>query len=165
MKKLIIINGTSLAGKSTVSEVLLKMLDRAVFLDGDWCWYMHPFQVTPENIAMVEDNIRHLLQSYLSNSSIEYIVFCWVLHKEFIFNHLLDPLVGNYQLHRFTLLADPSTIRRRAKIRGGCSETWIDETIAKQENYLSMAGTQIDTSDCNAEEIASRIYRRLAIKS
>ena len=29
-------------------------------LDGDWCWDMHPFQITEETKAMVLDNICHL---------------------------------------------------------------------------------------------------------
>ena len=30
-------------------KALLKHLDNAVWLDGDWCWMMHPRKVTEEN--------------------------------------------------------------------------------------------------------------------
>ena len=43
MKKLILINGTMGAGKTTTCQELLKILQPSVFLDGDWCWKMHPF--------------------------------------------------------------------------------------------------------------------------
>ena len=76
MKKLIIINGTMGVGKSTVCKMLLDRLVPSVYLDGDWCWNMNPFIVSEENKAMVENNITHLLKSYLSNSEYEYIIFC-----------------------------------------------------------------------------------------
>ena len=61
MKKLIIINGTMGTGKSTVSELILKKLEKSVYLDGDWCWNMNPFTVNEENIEMVLKNIIFLL--------------------------------------------------------------------------------------------------------
>ena len=36
-------------GKTTAGQLLKMRLDNCVFLDGDWCWDMKPFQVTPEN--------------------------------------------------------------------------------------------------------------------
>ena len=35
-------------GKTTISQLLKKQLNNSVFLDGDWCWDSHPFQVTDE---------------------------------------------------------------------------------------------------------------------
>ena len=60
-EKLIIINGTMGAGKSTVSEQLLKETENSIYLDGDWCWNMNPFTVNEENIEMVLKNIIFLL--------------------------------------------------------------------------------------------------------
>lgn len=48
-------------GKTTVCRRLKVLLPNSVFLDGDWCWDMHPFQITEETKAMVLDNICHLL--------------------------------------------------------------------------------------------------------
>ena len=61
MKKLIIINGTMGAGKSTVSEQLLKETENSIYLDSDRCWNMNPFTVNEENIEMVLKNIIFLL--------------------------------------------------------------------------------------------------------
>ena len=44
MKKVIFISGTMGSGKSTVSRLCSEQLTRSVWLDGDWCWMMHPFQ-------------------------------------------------------------------------------------------------------------------------
>ena len=92
MKKLIMINGTMGVGKSTVCNMLFKMLDNSVYLDGDWCWNMNPFVVSEENKEMVINNISYLLKSYLNNSGYKYIVFCWVIQEEDIFKQILDKL-------------------------------------------------------------------------
>ena len=58
MKKMLyLIGGTMGVGKTAVSKQLQKDLPNSVFLDGDWCWDAHPFQVTEETKAMVIDNI------------------------------------------------------------------------------------------------------------
>lgn len=43
-KKLIIIGGVPGVGKTTVAELLKNALQNAVWLDGDWCWMMHPWR-------------------------------------------------------------------------------------------------------------------------
>jgi tRNA uridine 5-carbamoylmethylation protein Kti12 len=52
MKNLIIMGGTMGAGKTATCRELQKILPRNVFLDGDWCWDMHPFVVTDETKAI-----------------------------------------------------------------------------------------------------------------
>ena len=63
MKRLYLIGGPMGVGKTAVCRELQKRLDRSVFLDGDWCWDMSPFQVTSETKKMVLENIVFLLQS------------------------------------------------------------------------------------------------------
>ena len=65
MKRLILINGTMGAGKTAVCQELERELAPCAFLNGDWCWEMHPFQVTDETKAMVKQNICYLLSSFL----------------------------------------------------------------------------------------------------
>lgn len=65
------------------------MLINSVWLDGDWCWMMNPFTVSDENKNMVINNITHLLRSFLTNSSFQYVIFNWVIHYEDIFNLIL----------------------------------------------------------------------------
>ena len=78
MKKLYLIGGTMGVGKTTVCQILKQKLEQAVFLDGDWCWNAHPFQVNEETKAMVMDNICYLLNNFLSCSAYRNIIFCWV---------------------------------------------------------------------------------------
>ncbi len=81
-------------GKSTVCAELLKRMDDAVYLDGDWLWNMNPFNVTEENKEMVLNNIGFVIGSFLKNSGFKNIIFCWVIHTEDIFNEILKRLVG-----------------------------------------------------------------------
>ncbi|SMF47923.1 AAA family ATPase [Pseudobacteriovorax antillogorgiicola] len=154
-KKLITINGTSLAGKSTVCRELLKQTKSSAWLDGDWCWMINPFHVTEENKRMVDRNVSFLLRSYLFNSAIETVFLSWILDKDEIFDNILGPLKGmDFEDHRFTLLAPPETIRERAKLRGGCSAEWIEQTIRRQESYLKLSSIKIDGNQSPAKIVS-----------
>ena len=48
MKGQYIIGDTMGVGKTTTCNLLKHKLDKAVFLNGDWCWDADPFQVTDE---------------------------------------------------------------------------------------------------------------------
>ena len=72
MKKLYLIGGTMGVGKTTVSQTLKMQLENSVFLDGDWCWDAHSFQVTEETKEMVLQNICTILNNFLQCS--EYIM-------------------------------------------------------------------------------------------
>ena len=56
MKRLFLIGGPMGVGKTTVGQLLKRRLPRCVYLDGDWCWDMDPFQVTDATRTMVLDN-------------------------------------------------------------------------------------------------------------
>lgn len=111
MKKLIIINGTMGVGKTTVSEIVSDRLEPSVFLDGDWCWKMNPWNITEENKKMVIDNITYLLNAYLKNSGFQYIVFCWVIHQEPIFEQILSRLNTEHELHKISLICTEEALR------------------------------------------------------
>ena len=76
MKKLYLIGGTMGVGKTTTCQVLKRKLDRSVFIDGDWCWDMHPFIVDEETKTMVMNNIVY----QLNNAKGEFL-------KSFIMNY------------------------------------------------------------------------------
>lgn len=90
MKNIYIIGGTMGVGKSTVSRIVAEKLKNSVFLDGDWCWDAHPFQVTEETKKMVLQNICFLLNQFIHCSAYENIVFCWVLHEQSILDSILQ---------------------------------------------------------------------------
>lgn len=84
MKRLYLIGGAMGVGKTAVGQRLKELCDRSVFLDGDWCWDAHPFQVTEETKRMVMDNICTLLGNFLRCSAYETVIFCWVMHQQAI---------------------------------------------------------------------------------
>lgn len=88
MKRLVLIGGSMGVGKTTVCNQLKLQLKKSVFLDGDWCWDMHPFVVNEETKAMVVENICFLLNQFIHCSSIENIIFCWVMHERSIVDEL-----------------------------------------------------------------------------
>ena len=52
MKTLIVLNGPMGVGKTTVGKELCRRLTPSIFLDGDWCWDLHPFSVTDATKAL-----------------------------------------------------------------------------------------------------------------
>lgn len=90
MKKLYLIGGPMGVGKTAASRALQARLSNCVFLDGDWCWDMRPFQVTEETRAMVLDNICHVLNNFLRCSVYEAAIFCWVMHERDIIDRILS---------------------------------------------------------------------------
>ena len=163
MKKLLIINGTMGVGKSTVCNILLEKLAPGVYLDGDWCWNMNPFIVSEENKKMVENNITYLLKSYLDNSGYEYIIFCWVIHKEDIFKQLLEPLINyDYELYKFSLVCSETALKNRLEMdvqKGIRKADVIDRSIQRLKLYNNMDTIKIDVSDITPEQTAGEIIK------
>ncbi len=161
MKKLILINGPMGVGKSTVCRRLLSRMQPCALLDGDWCWTMSPFVVSEENKKMVMGNIIHVLRSFLSNTSFESIIFCWVLHREDTFNELLNALKDlPFDLHAFSLISSPEELQRRLqhdKMTGRRNTDVTEESLARLPFYASLPTCKIDTTNQTPDQIAERI--------
>lgn len=158
MKKLIIVNGTMGVGKTATCEQLYEKLEKSVWLDGDWCWMMNPFVVNEENKRMVEDNIVFMLRSFLTNSSLEYVVFNWVIHQEYIFGLLLDRLKDlEFTLYKISLVCTKEALRQRILKDPSREENQIDASLARLEQYYNMDTIKLDVSEISAAEAAERI--------
>lgn len=161
MKRLILINGTMGSGKTTTCRELLKMLDRCVFLDGDWCWMMDPFVVTEETKAMVQDNIAHLLRNFLNCSEYENILFCWVMQDEKTINELLSVLGGlKFALYEFTLMVSVQALAERIqkdvenRVR---TPDVLERSLQRLPLYEKMHTVKIDVSSITARQAAGQI--------
>lgn len=163
MKKLIIINGTMGVGKTATSKALYKKLENSVWLDGDWCWMMNPFIVNDENKEMVLDNITHLLRNFLMNSSLEYVIFNWVIHLEEIFDMVLSRLDGlEFEVIKITLMCNEDSFRKRvsADIANNLREKEsLDMGLERIPLYKNMNTIKIDTSDISILETANKIMK------
>ena len=101
-------------GKTTVSQLIKRKLDNSVFLDGDWCWDAHPFQVTEETKKMVLENICFLLNQFIHCSAYQNIIFCWVLHEQ----NIIDTILANIdktdcELKVVSLICSETELRAR----------------------------------------------------
>ena len=159
-KSLIVVNGPMGVGKTTVSRLLVESLPGSTaWLDGDWCWMMHPFRVTDENKRMVEDNVGHVLRGFLANSSFDQVVFSWVLHQTEILDRLLSRLGDlDYRLCWFTLVATPLALRDRIAEDGG-GDAAIEASLERLSHYASQPSRKIDTTGRSVADVVSEIRR------
>lgn len=160
-KHFYVIGGTMGAGKTTVCEILKRKLKNSVFLDGDWCWDMEPFQVTEETKAMVMDNITHVLNNFLNCSVYDHVIFCWVLHEQEILDTLMSRLdCQNAEVHLYSLVIDERSLKKRLKkdIKLGLRQKDIlERSIERIPLYKKLNTKKIDVSRQAPEETAAAI--------
>lgn len=161
MKTLYLIGGTMGVGKTTISQQLKHSLDNSVFLDGDWCWDGHPFQVNEETKAMVIDNICYVLNNFLSCSAYDNIIFCWVMHEQSIIDTILNNLhTENCIVHCISLTTDPDTLIKRLSkdVESGIrNREVIDRSVARLPLYQNLNTIKVDTTDKSIEDIIKEI--------
>ena len=160
MKKLYLIGGPMGVGKTSTGRQLRALLSDCAFLDGDWCWDMHPFRVTDETKAMVMDNICHLLNNFLRCSAFKNIVFCWVMHEQSIMDEILSRLEGPFALCSVSLVCREEKLTERLErdVRAGIrSADVISSSAAYLPLYDRLNTVKIDVSECSPEEAAARI--------
>ena len=73
-KKLILISGSPCVGKTVVGDRLFESYDNSAYLDGDWCWCVHPFSVTDRRLRNGDKSMSFILSNYL-DSDFEYVFF------------------------------------------------------------------------------------------
>lgn len=162
MKTLYLIGGTMGVGKTTACKCLRDMLPDCAFLDGDWCWDMHPFRVTDETKAMVMDNICHILNGFLRCSTIENIVFCWVMHQQSIIDEILANLIGEFALKAISLTCSPECLTERLErdVRAGLrTADVIPRSLERIPLYSALDTVLLDTSELTPAQTAQRIAR------
>ena len=161
MKTLYLIGGTMGVGKTTISQQLKHSLDNSVFLDGDWCWDGHPFQVNEETKSMVIDNICYILNNFLSCSAYDNIIFCWVMHEQSIIDTILNNLhTENCIVHCISLTTDPDTLIKRLSkdVESGIrNREVIDRSVARLPLYQNLNTIKVDTTDKSIEDIVNEI--------
>lgn len=162
-KKLVIINGTMGVGKTTVCKSLYKKLNNSVWLDGDWCWMMNPFDADEYSKKMVIKNIGYLLRSFLDNPKYEYIIFNWVIHIEEIYELILSELKGyKFELYKITLICNKNELKKRIKkdIKNGeRTQESIEKSIERIEMYDALDSIKIETSKKTVITITNEIIQ------
>ena len=161
MKTIYIIGGTMGVGKTTVCQAMKEKLDNSVFLDGDWCWDSHPFQVTDETKKMVIHNICFLLNQFIHCSAYQNIIFCWVLHEQSIIDTILESLdKTDCTLKVISLICDEAELEARLMkdITAGIREkNVLERSISRIGNYIKLNTVRLDTSNKKPIDIADEI--------
>lgn len=162
MKTLYLIGGTMGVGKTAVCRELKKLLPNAVMLDGDWCWDMDPFVVNEETKAMVLDNIRHLLANFLRCSTLDNVIFGWVMHEQAIIDDVLRDL-PECRVVNISLICSEDALRRRLEkdIAAGIRQPDIlERSPVRLPLYQQLNTEKLDTGNLSARETAEKIAKK-----
>lgn len=164
MKNIYLVGGTMGVGKTTTCRIMKYKLNNSVFLDGDWCWDMHPFQVTDETKQMVTENVCFLLNNFIRCSALENIVFCWVMHEQAIIDDILSHIeTSNCKIHLISLVCGEQALRDRlAKdVRAGIrTEDVIRRSIERISFYEALNTIKVDVSNKSPEQAANFIVEK-----
>lgn len=148
-------------GKTTVCQALKEILPNCVFLDGDWCWDADPFQVTPETKEMVIRNICFLLNSFLSCSAYENIVFGWVMDQQSILDSILTGIsTDKCRVYSVSLTAERACLEERIRRdveMGRRDPDALTRSLARIPRYKELYTIKVDTSCKSPKEIANEI--------
>ena len=161
MKKVYLIGGTMGVGKTTISQCLKRKLNNSVFLDGDWCWDAHPFQVTDETKKMVIENICFMLNQFIHCSAYENIIFCWVMHEQSIIDTIISRLdETECKIIPLSLVCNEEELRKRLKkdvdegIRHNDS---IEKRMKRIPLYEKLNTVKINVDKKSPQEIVEEI--------
>ncbi len=124
MKKLILISGSPCVGKTAVGTRLFESFDNSAYLDGDWCWCVHPFSTADARLRNGDKSMSFILSNYL-NSGFEYVFFTSVvLTDPRIREGILNGITAReYETIGFTLTCSAETLKKRHDKRGDPGET------------------------------------------
>ena len=123
-KKLILLSGSPCVGKTAVGTRLFESYDNSAYLDGDWCWCVHPFSVADSRLRNGDRSMSFVLSNYL-DSGFEYVFFTSVvLTDPKIRENILNGITArDYETIAFTLTCSEETLKKRHDRRGDKGET------------------------------------------
>ncbi len=161
MKQIYLIGGPMGIGKTTLCQQLKEALPNSVFLDGDWCWDMNPFQVTDETKKMVMENITFLLNQFIRCSAFEHVVFCWVMHQQAILDDILSRLSAeNCQIHLISLVCQKEELERRVggDIQKGLrDEQALENSLSYLPLYDALSTLKVDVTGLTPQQSVEKI--------
>ena len=160
-KKLIIINGAPGIGKTATCRALQQLLERSVWLDGDWCWMANPWIVTTETKKMVENNMSFLLNNFLNCTEYEFVLYSWIFRSDEVFHLILNKLKSNdFVLYKYTLTCNQDVFQKRLEtaVREQDKIPLCIESLYQCEKTES---EKIDTTYRSVEEVASILHSRI----
>ena len=121
---LILISGSPCVGKTAAGTRLFESFPNSAYLDGDWCWCVHPFSVRDPRLRRGDRNMSFILNNYLE-SGFDYVFFTSVvLTDPRIREEILRGITARgFRTVGFTLTCSEETLKRRHDRRGDSGET------------------------------------------
>lgn len=161
MKTIYMIGGAMGVGKTTVCQLMKQRLPNSVFLDGDWCWDAHPFQVTDETKEMVLRNICFLLDQFIRCSAYDNIIFCWVMHEQSVIDRILAGIDRTDRAIKVvSLIASEASLRTRLMrdvAMGVRTEDAVERSVQRIPCYARLNTVKILTDGKDPDSIADEI--------
>ncbi|MCR5166256.1 MAG: AAA family ATPase [Oscillospiraceae bacterium] len=161
--KIIIINGPMGVGKTTVGKYIADKNEGTAFIDGDWCFDIHPFIGNKETKSMAIDNILHMIGNYRKCSACRMIVLVWLMDDHWVYDRIMKGLADlHMEIRSVTLICDKINLIKRWKNDSVCewrTDEWLDVSVDSISGF-SAFDDPIDTSDLSVEEIAEMILKR-----
>ena len=157
-KKLILISGSPCVGKTAVGTRLFGSMDNSAYLDGDWCWCVHPFSTKDPRLRNGDRSMSFVLSNYL-DSGFAYVIFTSVvLTDKRIREGILEGITAReYETVGFTLTCSAETLKKRDDKRGDQGETDL--------HWLSLppypGDIVINTDNKSVREIVREIRRHI----
>lgn len=163
MKTLYLLGGPMGVGKTAVGQELKRRLKNSVFLDGDWCWDSHPFQVTGETRTMVMDNICHLLNNFLHCEAYENVIFCWVMDRSEILEEILGRIdTGNCKVKSLSLICSPGALKERLErdvAVGRREPDVVGRSLERLPLYGVLDTRKVETTALTVAQVAEAILK------
>ena len=153
-QKLILISGSPCVGKSAVGMRLFESYDNTAYLDGDWCWCVHPFSVADKRLRNGDRSMSFVLSNYL-DSGFEFVFFTSVVLTDAkTRGGILNGITArNYETIAFTLTCSEETLKKRHDRRGDKGDTnyyWLHLPPCPGD-------TVIDTDNKNIREVVKEM--------
>lgn len=129
MKRLVLICGPNGVGKTTLTKALNKRLMNSALVEPEWCRMINPFYFDDEINQLTISNMTHLLRSYLSCSSIEYVIFNYGFHgpRRMIY----DQVMGNLKDLEFQFIPIIVTCEEKENINRMIEDERDEERIKR----------------------------------
>ena len=157
-KKLILISGSPCVGKTAAGTRLFESYDNSAYLDGDWCWCVHPFSVEDPRLRNGDKSMSFVLSNYL-DSDFDFVFFTSVvLTDATIRESILNGITAkDYDVIGFTLTCSEETLKNRHDKRGDKGETdyrWLHLPPGPGDIV-------IDTDDKGIREVVKEMKRHI----
>lgn len=161
--KVIIINGPMGVGKTTIGKYIAEKYEGTAFIDGDWCFDLHPFVGNRETKTMAIDNILHLVGNYRKCSICKMIVLVWLMDEQWVYQKIADGISDlGLEVKSAVLVCDKNNLIDRWKNDKKCewrTEEWLEVSLTSLL-YFSSLENRIDTSDLTVDLAADLVMRQ-----